>query len=87
MILHPVVEAIRNELIVRAATVNDACSLACNDLYLAHQRIWALEARLEAAERQASHGYLRRSPCHPARQPRPEAPAVDDDWIATGREP
>jgi len=86
MKLDPVSQAIREHLITRSATVDDALSRACADLYKVHQRIWDLEARLDRSQRQSSAGYLRRSPSHPARQPRPEKPAVTDDWIATGRE-
>jgi hypothetical protein len=86
MRLDPVSLAIREQFIIKSACVDDALSRAARDLYAAHQLIWELERRLDAAQRQASHGYLRRPPEHPARQPRPEKPAVTDDWIATGRE-
>jgi hypothetical protein len=79
MMLDPVSQAIREELIIKSATVDDALSKACRDLYIAHMRIRQLE-------REASGGYLRRPPSHPARQPRPVAPAVTDDWIPEGRE-
>jgi hypothetical protein len=78
--------AIREHLIAKSASVDDALSRACHDVHLRECRIMALEAELARAQREASAGYLRRAPSHPARALDPPPPSVSDEWIATGRE-
>lgn len=84
----PVALAIREQLLTVSASCDDALTRCASDLYLAHRRIWELEARLEREERNASGGYLRRAPSHRARrQPKPQlSDPVTDDWISTGKE-
>lgn len=94
--------AIREHLIAKSASVDDALSRACHDVHLRECRIMALEAELARAQREASAGYLRRAPSHPARagfaiggsftvKSGSDAasfvtPAITDDWVRTGRE-
>jgi hypothetical protein len=78
--------AIREHLISKSASCDDALTRACSDLYAREMRIAHLEAELARAQREASAGYLRRAPSHPARALDPPPPSVSDEWIATGRE-
>ena len=56
-----------------------------DELIRAQLRIFALERKLAAEERDVSAGYVRRAPTHRARQPKPQiADPVCDDWIKTG---
>ena len=56
-------------------------------LHEACEELLILQRRLMDAERRQSAGYMRRSPSHRSRQPKPVlADPVDDDWITTGRE-
>ena len=84
--ISPVAKEIRDYLIIKSASVDDALSRCASDLYIAHKRIWELERQIKAEERDVSAGYVRRHPDHRARQPKPVRPHISDDWIATGRE-
>jgi hypothetical protein len=76
--------AIREHLLAKSASCDDALTRACADIHTRECRIMALEAELARAQREASAGYLRRAPSHPARALDPPPPSVSDDWIATG---
>jgi hypothetical protein len=84
--ISPVAQEIRNDLITKSASVDDALSRCAHDLHLAHVKVWQLEAELARAQREASAGYLRRAPSHPARVLDPPPPSVDDEWVKTGVE-
>ena len=56
-------------------------------LHEACEELLILQKKLMDAERRQSSGYLRRSPEHRSRQPKPVlADPVSDEWIATGKE-
>ena len=56
-------------------------------LHEACQELLILQKRLRQAERNQSAGYMRRSPSHRSRQPKPQlSDPIDDAWIKTGRE-
>jgi hypothetical protein len=58
-----------------------------DELIRAQLRIFALERKLAAEERDVSAGYVRRLPSHRARQPKPQlADPITDDWVRTGAE-
>lgn len=85
--ISPVAVEIRNELIVKSASVDDALTRACHDIYVREMQIAGLERELRREERKVSAGYVRRDPGHRSRQPKPPpANPVTDDWIATGKE-
>lgn len=85
--INPVATAIRDHLIIHSGSVDDALTKACADIYAREMQIAALERQIESEERNVSGGYLRRSPAHRARQPKPQiADVISDDWIATGKD-
>jgi hypothetical protein len=85
-LLNPLANELVEVFVVRYG-YNNAPQAMADELIQAQLRISALERKLEKEERNASSGYLRRSPSHRARQPKPQlADPIDDAWIATGRE-
>jgi hypothetical protein len=78
--------AIREHLLAKSASCDDALTRACADIHTREMQIAQLEAELARAQREASAGYLRRAPSHPARALDPPPPAISDEWVATGRE-
>lgn len=55
------------------------------ELIEANLKIMHLERELRREERKVSAGYVRRSPDHRSRKPKPQmADPVSDDWIRTG---
>jgi hypothetical protein len=85
-LLNPLAAELHEVFTIRYGHVNAPKAMA-DELIQAQLRIVALERKLEREERNVSAGYLRRSPSHRARQPKPPlADPVSDDWIATGKE-
>lgn len=85
--ISPVAIEVRNDLIIKSASVDDALSRACQDIYVREMRIANLEKELARVWGLVSGGFARLKPCHHARQIKPPpADPVTDDWIATGRE-
>jgi hypothetical protein len=83
--INPVAHEIRNYLITKSASVDDALSRACHEIHWREMRMRELENKLETEERKVSAGYVRRHPEHRARKPKPQlADPVSDDWIKTG---
>jgi hypothetical protein len=82
--ISPVAQEIRAYLLTKSASCDDALTRACADLHWREMRIAQLEAELARTQREASAGYLRRCPTHPARALDPVPPSVDDEWIKTG---
>lgn len=85
--LSPVAVEIRNDLIIKSASVDDALSRACNDIYWRELRMMELEKELRRVWLLVSGGYAQLHPNHPARQPKPQMQdAITDDWVKTGIE-
>jgi hypothetical protein len=85
--MDPLMSEVKHFLLLRSSSPEEALSKACNDIVLLHKRIWALEDKLLAYQRDQSAGYKRRRPDHPARAIMSDiSEPVTDDWIATGRE-
>lgn len=83
----PVAKEIREYLITRSGSVDDALTKACHDIHIREERIRQLERQLKAEELDVSAGYVRRHPEHRARKPKPQlADPICDTWIHTGRE-
>lgn len=82
----PVAVEIRNALLTKSASCDDALSRACADIDWRELRIRQLEAENERLWRLVSGGYARLKPSHPARALDPEPPSITDDWMATGAE-
>jgi hypothetical protein len=90
--ISPVAVEIRNELIIKSASVDDALSRACHDIYVREMHIRDLESRLRQAELDNSYGFkqgrftTRTCPYEAIRKPKPQPAAICDTWIATGKE-
>jgi hypothetical protein len=83
--ISPVAQEIRAYLLTVSASADDALNRACHDVHLRECRIMQLEAELARTQREASAGYLRRCPTHPARALDPVPPSVGDEWIRTAQ--
>jgi hypothetical protein len=84
MLHHPLVDELAECFVVRHGHVNAQKEMAAELLQAMARIVW-LERRLEREERDVSAGYLRRTPSHRARQPKPPlADPVTDDWVRTG---
>ena len=82
--MNPLADELHEVFAIRYGHVNAPKAMA-DELIQAQLRIFALERKLEKEERNASAGYLRRSPLHRARQPKPQvADPICDSWIKTG---
>ena len=75
-----------SDYLIRHSHVGEVAEALAEDLIDALTENVALHDRLEAEERRVSAGYVRRSPTHRARQPKPVPPSIDDAWIETGRD-
>ncbi len=85
--MDPLTPEVKHFLSLRSSSTEEALTKACNDIVLLHRKIWALEDRLLAYQRDQSAGYKRRRPDHPARAILSDIlEPVTDDWIATGKE-
>lgn len=76
-----------NDYLSRHAHIGAAAEALAEDLIDAATECDQLHRKLESEERKVSAGYVRRSPSHRSRQPKPVPPSIDDAWISTGREP
>lgn len=84
--LNPIADELVEQFNIRFG-YSSAPQAMAQELIQANMKIMDLERQLRREERKVSAGYVRRSPDHRARKPKPQlADPVTDDWIQTGRE-
>lgn len=83
--MDPLASEVKHFLLLRSSSPEEALAKACSDIVLLHKRVWALEDKLLAYQRDQSAGYKRRQPYRSDKAINSDIlEPVTDDWIKTG---